>query len=169
MEPVDMVVRAGDCPCPGSPHSEEHVYLEPELTLTMAAAGAMAIQTAGLDPIDQQAKLTDAYLPRAIRTWTFLELGPNQRVQPVEITREAMNRLLPWDKGGIELVEQCDSLYSEALVRPLVARLSKLSARTPTGSSTPRSRRTSSQPPKPSSPSSQNGSAVGKPFVVPAR
>lgn len=166
MDPVDVMVRVGECPCPNTPHSEEHVYLEPELTLPMAGAATAALRWADDTVADKQAALIQAYFPSAIRSWTFLELGEGKRLEPVPVTRANMERLLPWDKGGFEVIDQADTLYSAALMRPLVKRISKLSERGRTGSSTSRTKGSGSRPRKQSAPSSQNGSA-GKPFVAP--
>lgn len=168
MDPVDVVVRSGDCPCPGTPHEAEHVYLEPKLTLPMAAAATAALRWADDTVADKQGALISAYFPSAIRSWTFVELDENQRLAPVPVNRDNMERLLPWESGGFDVIDQADTLYSGPLMRPLVARMSKLSERGPTASSTSRSRRSGSRHREQSRPSLQNGGA-GKPFVAPAR
>lgn len=136
-QPADLVVRRGNCPCPGSPHTEEHVYLEPELTLAVASAAMYAMNDAEATGADRMAAITEAYLPRSIRGWTFTERDEQGRERTVPVTRENMERLLPWDAGGTDLVEFCDRAYSERLMRPLLDRLSKLSEASSTASSTP--------------------------------
>ncbi len=171
-DPIEVVVRAGDCPCPDAVHTEERVYLEPVLTLPVASGAATAIRYADATASAQQAALINAYLPAAIRSWTFLEAtvqkDGKRLVLPVPVTRENMERLLPWDKGGLEVAEQADGLYSEMLLRPLVARLSMLLPAGPTDDLTRPIPSSGSAHRKHSRRSSQNGSAGNK-SAAPAR
>lgn len=164
-EPIDVVIRTGDCPCPGTPHLEEHVFLEPALTLPMASGAAAAIRYADPTAAAQQAALISAYLPAAIRSWSFVERDDAGKVRSVPVTRENMDRLLPWDKGGWEVAEQADGLYSEMLLRPLVARLSMLSPAGPMDDSTLPAPSSGSERRKHSKRSSQNGSAGSRSAV----
>lgn len=130
-EPVLLTVRAGACPCPGTPHAVEQIYLEPELSLPLAAAG-MASLTGTATVADVEAQLVEAFLPRAIRSWSFLEYGEpdaeGQRpLQPVPISRANLDQLLPFDQGGYELIERIGELYMARFMRPLVARMSTFS------------------------------------------
>lgn len=115
-------VREGDCPCPGRPHEVELVTLLPELT-TALAFGAIAALNAADGLAAKMAALAEAYLPGAITEWTFLD----ENRQPVPITRDNLELLVPWDKGGLDLGEAADALYSEKLMRPLQERLQRLS------------------------------------------
>lgn len=173
-EPVDIIVREGDCPCPGAPHTEEHVYLEPTLSLRLGSAATAAWASAESTIAAQQAALTEAYLPLAIVRWSFverdtdkLELDP-KATRPVAINRENMERLIPWHKGGFAVANEADRLYSKDWIAPLELAISRLSAPTPTDASTSQSQRPGSTPPTPLMPSSQNGSA-GKRSAAPAR
>lgn len=139
-EAVLLTVRAGACPCPGTPHQQESIYLEPELSLPMAAAG-MAALSGTVTIADVEAQLTEAFLPRAIRSWSFLEYAApdddgQRAVIPVPVTRENLERLLPFDLGGYELVERVGELYMARFMRPLVARMSTSSPPTSTDAST---------------------------------
>jgi hypothetical protein len=166
-EPVDVVVRAGDCPCPGTPHTEEHVYLEPEASLLLATTAFKAVQLARETVQDQIGALTSSYIPAAIRSWTFLE--ESEGIVPVPITRENAERLIPWDRGGFEVADKADDLYSERVMAPLVKRLQQLSVPGQTASGTPPSPLNGSEHPVPSKRSSRESSGAGKPFVAPAR
>lgn len=124
-------VDVGACRCAGSPHPSDWVDLEPELTLAMASGALFAMKTADGTNSAQMAAISGAYLPAAIREWSFIE-----DKEPVPITRENMERLIPWDKGGLEVTEQADALYSERLMAPLVKRLSSSAPSGPTEKST---------------------------------
>jgi hypothetical protein len=113
-------VDVGACRCPGAPHDSDWVDLEPELTLAMASGALFAMRLAGDTASDQMAAISSSYLPSGIRDWAFT----NEDESPVPINRDNMERLIPWDKGGSEVVEQADALYSERLMAPLVRRLS---------------------------------------------
>lgn len=153
-----VVVRTGDCPCPGTPHAEERVTLAPALTLPVAS-GAMAAWAAADAVLSaQQAAIIAAYLPATITAWTFTD----EKSQPVPITREAMERLLPWDKGGMEVAELADSQYSARLLAPLVERIRRLLPPTPTDDSTSANPSSGETPPEPSGSSSPDDSA-GRP------
>lgn len=115
-EPI--IVDVGACRCAGSPHPSDTVALEPELTLAMASGALFAMNTADGTSAGQMAALSEAYLPAGIREWSFVDEDG-----PVRITRENMERLIPWDKGGLEVTEKADALYSERLMAPLVRRL----------------------------------------------
>jgi hypothetical protein len=149
-EPFDVVVRPGDCPCPGTPHTDEHVFLEPELTMPVASAAMAAMRWSESTTSAQQAAIIEAYLPASIREWTFT--GDDRK--PIPIDREEMERLLPWDRGGLEVAEAADLLYSERLMRPLLARIQKLSQPTSTDTSTSPTPEPGSEPREPSEPSS---------------
>lgn len=168
-EPFDLTVRAGECPCPGTPHLEEHVYLEPTLTLPMAAGAYTAISNSDGTLSGYESALVEAYIPRAILRWTFVERSMDGKgTEPVPITRENVERLLPWDQGGLELADAADSLYSARLMRPLVARLSMRSLPTSTDDSTSANQPSGGHSRKQSKRSLRNGSD-GKPSAVPDR
>ena len=167
MIPVDVLVRAGDCPCPGSPHTEEHVYLEPEATLPISIGAWKRMQLADPNAAAQYVAIVNAYIPAAIRAWTFLEQDENGNLRPVRVTQEAAERLIPWDRGGYEVVETADNLYSGRVTSPLVARLQRSLQTGRMESSTSPNPPSGSEAPKPSRRSSRDGSA-GKLSAVPA-
>ena len=57
---VGVVVRQGDCPCPGSPHAEEIVFLEPEATLAISVTSWKALSMAEATIASQYAALIEA-------------------------------------------------------------------------------------------------------------
>lgn len=144
------------------------VYLAPRLTVPMGAA-AMAVLN-GIDPTigAMQAALTAVYLSPApaggILSWTLVD----ELLQPIPLTSEAIEQLLPWTEGGAEVAEMADTLYAGDLFRPLAQRRQTSSPRGRTGDSTSVKPASGSKPPKPSKPSSQNGTA-GLASAAPAR
>lgn len=132
-EGIRVPVRKGDCPCPGTPHEEEFVELEPLLSLPLASAALAAANVGEKTLAGMQAALIGAYLPGGIRAWSFVEGKPPL---PVPITRENMERLIPWDRGGLEVSERADELYSPTLTAPLARRMQKASEPGPTEPST---------------------------------
>jgi hypothetical protein len=161
-----VTVRRGDCPCPGAPHSEEVVTLSEQLTLPIAAGAFIALRNAESNAAAQQAALTEAYLPAAIVSWTFVERTPLGDLGPVEITRESMERLVPWDKGGLEITDRADSLYSERLMTPLVALSQQPSPPGPTADSTSATPASGAPPRAPSRRSSRSDGDT-RPFAAP--
>lgn len=162
-EPITVVVREGDCPCPGTPHEHEEVYLEPRLTTPIAVAALAAIRGAPTKAA-VLARLTETYLALGIRTWTFTDA--EGRVVPV--TDDSIEVCIPWSQGGGEVANKLDELFSGDLFRPLAVAQSKSSPPTSTEPSTSATSGSGSTHPKPPRRSSPNGSA-GKVSVVPGR
>ena len=156
-----VVVRSGDCPCPGTPHTDERVTLAPALTLPVASGAFAAYAGAEATVSAQQAALIAAYLPATITAWSFTD----ERGQPVPITRENMDRLLPWDKGGLEVANAADGRYSPTLIAPLARLIAMQSPPTPTDSSTSANPASGPLPPEPSASFSPDDSA-GMPSAV---
>ena len=92
-------------------------------------------------------------------------------IQVWELTTENINALLPWDKGGMEFIDRCDSLYTEKLFRPFAQAQATPtptpSEPGPTANLTSRTPESGSLPPRLPRRSSPNGSD-GKPSVAPA-
>ena len=111
---VEVVIRAGDCPCPGTPHTEERILLRDEASLALSIyAYKMLANTEG-DWRAKEASLIAAYIPRGIEAWTFLD----QNGEAVPITQENAERLMPWDKGGYLVMEKANDLYSDRVLGP---------------------------------------------------
>jgi hypothetical protein len=153
-EPAVLQVRAGDCPCPGTPHTEEKVYLEPELTLPMVTGGLGAIRGASTIP-EMEGRLFNGLFPIGIRAWTFLAKSEVGDIEPADITSASIEEYLPLEKGGFELVEFAREHYMPRFGRFLGGRIATLSERGPTDDSTSPSPPSSSPPPPPSGPSSR--------------
>jgi hypothetical protein len=160
-----VVVEVGACRCPGSPHPSDTVSLEPELTLAMASGAMYAINTEADGTNSTLMRLlTEAYLPAGIREWTFVD----DEGEPVKIDREAMERLIPFDAGGLEVSEKADALYADRLMAPLVKRLSTLRKRGRTVKPTSPIPLSGRRPRKSSGPSSPDVSA-GRQSAAPAQ
>ena len=160
---VGVVVRQGDCPCPGSPHAEEIVFLEPEATLAISVTSWKALSMAEATIASQYAALVDAFIPLAIRSWSFIQADPDGGgVRSVRVNRANAERLIPWDKGGYEVAERCDSLYSGRVTAPLAARLRRHLPTGQTADSTSPNPTLGDDPPTPLRPSSHPAGA-GKP------
>lgn len=165
---VTVEVRTGDCPCPGQPHSVEQIVVAGELDLPTAAGAIAVLRGASDDHAAMQAALIRAYLPAVIRRWSFLEPDGTGGIRPVPVTRPNLERLVPWDKGGLEIVDRVDDLYSGRLLAPLVERTSTPSLPGPTSDSTSPTPASGSSPLAPSEPSSPTDSD-GQPSEAPVQ
>lgn len=159
-EPVEVRVREGDCPCPGTPHTEEIVYLVPHITIPMGIAAYAAIR-AGTNSQDVQAALGAVWLRHGISAWTFT----TEENRPLPITPENVEEVIPWQNGGFEVANAADDLYAGDLFRPLVKRPTASSSSTRTGSST-RPTTPSGRTPRKSSRRSLPNGQDGKPSVA---
>ena len=165
-EPVDLIVRRGDCPCPGAIHSEEHVYLEPELTLPMGMAGLASLQGT-VTPADVEAALAAAWFPLGIVSWSFVEkVTDGKGTQPVPVTRESLARLVPFSHGGLELVQKGGELWMPEFEVPFDRERATQSPPGSTDNSTPPSPESGTPSPTPLRRSTRNASD-GKPFEAP--
>ena len=164
MSDREVRVRAGNCPCPGTPHKFETITLVPEVTLPMGIAAYAALEDSP-DGADMQAALAVIYLRYGIESWTFLE-QTDDAITPVPVTQQNALRLITWKTGAYEVAQKADKLFTKDLFLPLGPKLSKSSPNGPMETSTPPTPVSGSKPPKPSRPSSQNGTA-GKVSAVP--
>lgn len=110
-----------------------------------------------------EAGLAQVYLRHGIASWTFRDAQGS--IEPV--TPENIERLLPFDEGGLEVAEAADALYSEAVFAPLAKRLNRLSPSGPVADTTSPTSADGPTPPAPSAPSSPNTSEDGMPFEDP--
>jgi hypothetical protein len=150
-------VNVGACRCPTGPHAPlgDTVSLAPKLTVPMGAALTLRLRGAHPDLPSVQGDLVAGYLAPspigAITGWSFVD----EKGEPMPITQENIDTLLPWENGGMEVAEKADELYSSDLLAPFVKRLSKLSntgqtddstsASLPFGTNTPMPPRSSSR------------------------
>lgn len=144
-----VVIPVGECRCPGTPHALDTVTLRPTAGLSMGIAATIALRHAGRLPGDVEAALGSVYLRYGIVAWTFVsETGP------VRITPENIDEWLPWDKGGEEVADKADDLYSVTVLAPLLRRSAERLRTTPetdSTSPTPPSGESSPTSPPPSS------------------
>lgn len=112
------------CPCPGTPHPEgDVVWLKPEpdvalfvafnITFESVRGSALSLQTWYAD---MQGALSELYLRHGIRAWSFTD----EKGDAVLIFPSTVARLLPYNKGGKEVADACDALYSTVLLAPFV-------------------------------------------------
>lgn len=137
--PPLVAVEVGPCRCAGSPHGQDVVYLHGETTaeIGLAAYGAIA---AADGVADQRLRLGMAYLVNGVADWTFLD----DAGQPIPVTPDTIRRALPWGKGGRDVAEKANELYSDEVVRPLVERAQRSSRVTSITASTSANRPSSS-------------------------
>ena len=163
-----VVIDVGACRCPGGPHARDSVEIAPELTLAMGSAAWIALRSArpGESPsiAAVQARLTMSYLAAeedggCIIGWSFTDAEG----LPVPVTRDAVERLIPWHDGGASVVEAADARYSERLLAPFLRLPERPSQPGPTAASTPPTPPSGSEPPTPSRPSSRASREGGRP------
>lgn len=160
--PIEGVrVDVGGCRCPGSPHATDWVELRPTADPAIGAAVMAAIRETGDDEPMMLGQLARIYVTLGIRAWSFV--GDDGRPVPVRPGTsdwpETVAGLLPWDRGGKEVAERGDELYSEAVLRPLLPRSSTPSPDGPTAASTSPASPSGSTPPRRSSRSSRTRTA----------
>ena len=157
------VVNVGACRCPGGAHDPigDTVTLHPEPTTPLGVAAWTVVEMGGSLPT-LQGRLASVYMELGIADWTFTD----ERGAAIPVTPDNIARLLPFGRGGQEVWTAADALYTDTVVTPLVARMSKPSAPTPTDDSTSPSPSSSDGPPEPSLPSPPRAHR-GKPSAVP--
>jgi hypothetical protein len=141
------------CPCPGTPHEVDHVYLREKLGL----AAGIAIQRMVIDANQNRpdtAELTgllaEGYLLHGVESWTLESDG-----HPVPVSAASIRAWLLEDFVlAAPIADAADTLYMAAVILPLVTRASISSPSTPTNGSTSRPRPGTSKRPKPSKRSS---------------
>lgn len=131
------------CPCEGKPHDTDTVWLRADLSPDGGIAAMSVINDSPVDVPSLVGDLGRVYLMHNITRWTFTD--PDGK--PVPSSHRNIARL-HWDIAG-PIAEKADSLYSETLFRPLVARVSKSSRNGHTAPSTSRKPRSSGARQKP--------------------
>lgn len=157
-----VIVPVGECRCPGTPHTEgDWVELRAEPTIDIGSAVYAAVANVGDDPMALQVEMGRAYLRYGIVAWSFTDAkGDPIPIQPRKPGYdELVAGLLPFSRGGFEVADKADSLYSEVVLGPLMTRLSSIaSLGGQTAGSTSATRHTSPRPAKRSARSSPVGS-----------
>lgn len=123
-QPVE--VNVGECRCPGAPHTQDLVWLKPQVDVPMTMA--FNVTWTGIEgdalnlpewQADMQAALAGVYLRHSIQAWSFVdEKGDGVPIKPSTIAA-----LLPAQNGGLIVVEAADALYQRDLVDPLLKAL----------------------------------------------
>lgn len=131
-DPLAPMVVIAVCPCPGSPHDHDEVYLAPEASMTMGLRANGAVSKAAGDAGELEVLLGRALIEEGIVGWTFVDVkGEAEPVTPATI-----ERLLPWGKGGSDVADRANDLYGEAIFTPLVKQSLITSGLGPTNGST---------------------------------
>lgn len=139
-----VAVEGLACRCPGEPHPDgDTVWLRSELTPEGGFAALAAMRAAGTDTNELERLIGRVYAEYGIVEWTFLD----EDGEPVPCTRE-MIAALNWD-AIYPIAEKGDNIYSEGILRPLVARVSRSSRNGHTAPSTSPKRRSSRKQPVP--------------------
>jgi hypothetical protein len=112
-------VPVGDCRCPGAPHGDgDVVYLAANISTAggMSARVAMAqVLNGELDSITFQEVIARIWLKHGIVDWTFVDDDGD----PVPVSIEQAERLLPYGKGGMLVADKADDLYAADVTDPL--------------------------------------------------
>lgn len=149
------VVDVGACRCPGTPHASDTVTLFDEAPMDLGIA--MYALVGQEEQVELgQARLVHLYQRLGIKAWSFVD----EHGLAVPVNEENARRLIPFSRGGLELWNAADDIYTR-VYDPLVAQRLRRSASTSTESETSASPPTSPSPPTPSGPSSLTGSADG--------
>src|SRR5436190_2313140 len=116
-------VPIGVCPCPGTPHEDgDIVYLAPVLSTPGGMAASAAIREGMSDPVLFAERLGVIWLRHGIRSWTFLD----EEGDPVPVSSEAADDLLPWAKGGRLVADKADDLYAQDVLAPFLEAVEQL-------------------------------------------
>lgn len=127
---TDEVSVELECPCEGTPHDRDTVWLRAELSPDGGLA-ASALMYGGAPSVETMTgNLGRVWLVHGITRWTFVD----DKGQPIPCNPFSISRL-KWEIVR-PVAEKADSLYAEAILRPLVASLSKSSRNGQTGAST---------------------------------
>lgn len=125
--PALVPVQLGFCPCEGTPHPDgDIVYLRPDLE-PLQGVRAKSIVAGWLegrvDPVTVNVELAALWLDIGVAEWTFLD----DKGRPIEITSENIVRALPYSRGGRQVADAADDLYTPMVIDPLVAKITELS------------------------------------------
>jgi hypothetical protein len=152
-EPVAVAI--GGCACPSTPHADgDVVYLRPRLDYAGGSEAISTMQAASGSVEDLARSLVPVYIRHGAIGWNLVD----DDGAPVPFDVEAL--LSDWTVA-YEVGEAADTLYSEAVLSPLLQRASSSSPPTPINGSTSRKRGGRASRPKPSLPSSTGTSAMG--------
>jgi hypothetical protein len=147
-----------DCICPGTPHAEGdtvtlHQTLDFRRAMTMQKSVVIARTGVDedMDTAEILAILAESYLRYGVESWTLVDAaGKAIPVSPDNVSAHLMTHIAE----AMDLAEEADDLYQEAVLLPLVRRGLRSSQPTSTTDSTSPSTGSDPDPLTPSSPSS---------------
>jgi hypothetical protein len=120
MQSTTPVVVA--CPCPGTPHAEDTVYLRDKLGL---AGGAtlqrlvVEVNQSGSDQAETSGRLAEAYLRVGVADWTFTD----ENGRKVPVNPDNLQRLLLDDFSlAMPVADRADELYLQPVLGFLLAK-----------------------------------------------
>jgi hypothetical protein len=130
-------VEGVPCPCPGTPHSEgDTVSLFPRLGLhagVIAQRKIIAALERKADDDEVVATLMDVFCRGGVAEWTVVD----EDGKPVPVTPDTIEVYLIGNyAAGRMVAEKADSLYSGALIDPLLMKVEASFPPTPTNGST---------------------------------
>jgi hypothetical protein len=132
-----LAVETGECHCPGEPHRDngDVIYLRRQLDVPggMLVVSALVDDESEASPYERVGK---AYLVAGICDWTFTDEAGAR----IPVTRALINQLA-FTGAIVEVANAAADLYREAVIDPLVKRVSNSS---PGGQSVKPTRRRSS-------------------------
>jgi len=157
MDTVGQTVRFRDCTCPGSPHDGRDgaddgdiVTLRPHLGFAAGAEALRKIIESDGD-VNRVAELVGpVYIREGVIGWNVIDENGAAELD--------IDGILDDYALAYPIAEAADDMYSEAVLRPLVARMNALSGNGRTAASTHPTRRSSKPRPSPRKSSSRNGS-----------
>jgi hypothetical protein len=147
-----------DCICPGTPHPEgdtvtlhSTVSFRVAMTMQKAVVVARTERDDDMDTAEILAILAESYVRHGIASWTVVDAAG----KPVPVSPASVDTyLLPHIDQAMEVAEEADDLYQEAVLLPLLKRGSRSSQPTPTTDSMSPSTGSEPEAPTPSKPSS---------------
>lgn len=154
-----------ECPCPGTPHTEDTVTFKSVLGIAGGVAGIAAMVAAVQDLGDKFNNISLAgyvfpvYLAHTVESWTFLDADG----KPVPVADG--DAVLPFGTK-YQIADAADDLFGEEITRPLAEMIRKSSPSGPTPKSTSPNRRSGASRRSRSAPSSQDASADTEPLTA---
>lgn len=134
------------CPCPGTPHPDgDTVTLRDKPTLHMGTTALGWASKQATDEAPTSGDIAELYLREGVLAWTFI--GEDGAPRPV--SEEGLDWLLDDYELAYPIADAASELYTEAIFRPLVARLPKSSRTSRTTASTSRRSRSTPRTPSP--------------------
>lgn len=131
-----LIPVAVACPCPGTPHDGDTVYLRPKLDLRAGMVAQRKIIEIGSSTNDADEAMGDLaviYCRHGVDSWTLVD----EEGEALPVTPEAIENVLLADFSvGYPVADAAADLYNGVLLDPLVAKASKSSRPTRTRGST---------------------------------